>query len=366
MIHPPRVLLLSIAATVSLAGCPTEDPTNTPTPEPPAFPAEVTGAVQAALDNAVGVFPAWGCAVGLANEQGSWSATSGADAPGGDPLEVGASFGVASISKAYVAAMVLRLVEDTSLTLDDTLEQHAPGLHPRGQEITLEMLLNHTAGVPEFFGTGGFQAEPDRAWTADELFALVAGDPLVNEPGAAFAYSNTHYTLAARVAEASTGTPWRALLSSYVLAPLELDATRVPAMGADWGDITASWVGEAEVTLFVHPQAVGAAGNVVSTAQDVARFARARFGGGLLTEMQERQFDAAAQPGGPGGGYGLGVMTAGDEVGHNGALNGFATWMSYREDLDVGLALLCNTWGTSPLNQEYPLLMARPLWDELE
>jgi len=364
MVHRSYAPLLIFAAAASLVGCPSDDPSEPPTPAPP-FSSEVTSAAQEALEDALNTYPAWGCSVGLTNEHGSWSTGGGNDSPAGDPLAAGTSFGVASVSKAFVAAMVLRVVEDTSLTLDDTLEQHAPGLHPRGGDISLEMLLNHTAGVPEFFGAAEFQAAPARAWTADELFALVADDPLVNEPGEAFGYSNTHYTLAARVAEASTGTPWRALLSEQVLTPLDLGSTRVPAVGADWGDLTSSWLGDAEVTLLVHPQAVGAAGNVVSTAQDVARFARARFGGDLLEATQDLQFDGPALGAG-GARYGLGVMVLGDEVGHNGALNGFATWAGYREDLDVGLSLLCNTWGADPLDQEYPLAMAQLLWEEIE
>jgi len=339
----------------------------------PAFDEELTDEVLEALQDELPEHPAHGCTVALVRGDGAaWTAAAGLDGPDGEPLAADAPMGVASITKTYTAGLILELVDEAVVALDDTLEAWMPGVHPRGSEITIEMLLRHTAGVRGALGLPETQADVTRAWTEDELFALVADEPLLHEPGTDYSYSNTHYMLLARIAQAADGTPWRAMMQERLFAPFGLDATRVPALGEGWGDVTSSWFGDDPFAdaYRTHPESIGAAGNIVSTALDVAWWGQARFGGDLhsaeLTSLQS-EGDAIA----PGIDYGLGVMVldtaGGDDIGHNGALGGFATWVGHRPDADVTLALLCNAWGSNPTNVGYPLGLAQDaLWEVME
>lgn len=349
-------------------GCPSAANDDDSAVPAPAFTEQTAQEMLDALADGLDDRPAFGCTVGLARGDGAtWEGAVGRTGPDGEELDAGASFGVASISKTYTAGLVLELVDDGLLSLDDTLEQHLPGVHARGGEIQLDMLLQHTAGLPGFLSTPEAQAEPERAWTEDELFALVADLPLLHEPGTSYSYSNTHFALLARVAESAAGAPWRQLVSEHLLTPLGLTETRVPDLGAGWGDVVDTWYGGAAFPVITHPQAISAAGNFVSTAGDVARWGQARFGGGLHSDaMMALQLEGPTV--GNGVRYGLGLLVLdteeGDEVGHNGALNGFATWVGHRPERDVTLSLLCNAWGGgNPPDPSYPLPLSQELWD---
>lgn len=366
------LLLCSLAACDPVGADPDDDDSGG---SAPAFDSDVRDALTSALEEGIGDLPAHGCTIGLARGDGAtWRGMAGLDAPvaeGGELLVPLTPFGLASVSKTYTAGLVLVLVDDGTLTLADSLEQHLPGVHPRAADITVEMLLRHRSGIPGALYTPEAQASPARAWTEDELFALVADDDLLFEPGASYAYSNTNYMLLARISQAAAGTPWRLLMEERLFDPLELDGTRVPALGADWGDVTPSWYGDSAFPVITHPQAIGAAGNLVAHAEDVARWGQARFGGTLLSaELTEEQGEGEAINSVLTNGLGAIVIDAdeGPEIGHNGALNGFATWLGHRPHLDTTLALLCNTWGPgNPPDLNYPLAFAQDtLWPLLE
>jgi len=367
---------LALLAALLLLGCPTDPDDDDSATSPPEFDSDVTNALGSALEDAIGDLPAPGCTIGLARGDGAtWRGSAGLDAPvaeGGELLVPLAPFGLASVSKTYTAGLVLVLVDDGTLTLADTLEEHMPGVHPRGADITVEMLLRHRSGIPRALSTPEALAEPQRAWTEDELFALVADDALLFEPDTDRGYSNTNYMLLARIAQAATGTPWRQLMEDRLFEPLGLDGTRVPALGADWGDVTPTWYGDSPFTGQTHPQAIGAAGNLVAHAEDVARWGQARFGGALLSdELTEQQGEGEVIFAIVSNGLGAIVIDAGEEsmeIGHDGALNGFATWVGHRPHLDTTMALLCNAWGAgNPPDFNYPLfLVQETLWPLLE
>jgi D-alanyl-D-alanine carboxypeptidase len=66
------------------------------------------------------------------------------------PLTSEDTFRIASVTKAFTAAVVMELVEEGALSLDDTVEQWAPGLLAEGNSITVRHLLGHTSGLPDY------------------------------------------------------------------------------------------------------------------------------------------------------------------------------------------------------------------------
>jgi D-alanyl-D-alanine carboxypeptidase len=145
-------------------------------------------------------------------------------------LKASARFEVGSITKTFVAALTLLLVEDGELGLDDEVTTQLSARYEPIGSVTLRSLLNHTSGIPDFFEDAGFAARwkenPNRAWDPDELLEVSLALP-PHEPGV-FSYANCNYVLIGLVIESVTGFSLAKLLRRRILDPIGLSATQLP------------------------------------------------------------------------------------------------------------------------------------------
>ena len=108
------------------------------------------GELQQLLDQIVAA-GAPGAAAWIRAENGVLRAASGvADLRSGRPMRVGLHYRAGSVTKSFVATMVLQLVTEGRLSLSDTVEGWLPGILPYGDRVTVCQLLNHTSGVPDY------------------------------------------------------------------------------------------------------------------------------------------------------------------------------------------------------------------------
>jgi D-alanyl-D-alanine carboxypeptidase len=261
------------------------------------------------------------------------------------PLHASDRFRVGSITKTFVAAVVLQLVAEHRLALGDTVERWLPGLVPDGDRITVRQLLGHTSGLADFADDVAFVrrtvAEPQRRWTPRELIRVALAEGPVARPGERFAYASTNYVLLGMIVETATGTSLERQLRSRIFVPLGLRDTSFTegvaglqtryvhgyapsehdgivgtlATARDRGAVGTSWA--------------WAAGSVISTASDLSRFFGAVLTGTLLPPRLRELMRPA-----PGARYGLGLAAfrtpCGVAIGHTGALLGTvsAAWSS--------------------------------------
>jgi D-alanyl-D-alanine carboxypeptidase len=251
-------------------------------------------------------------------------------------------FRVASITKTFVAAVVLQLVAEGELGLDDPVERWLPGLVPNGRAITIRELLDHTSGLFDYFGDKGFVravvAQPGRIWPPRRLVAIATSHTPLFPPGRDWSYSNTNYILLGLVVEAAVGTPLDQQLQQRIFDPLALTATSFPTGARIDGAHAHGYVGFATLprlrslldTSPVSPSLAWAAGAIVSTGDDVTRFYAALLGGQLLPP----DLLAAMQTPAPGVHYGLGLLGAdtpcGPAYGHEGDLLGYRSFVYAR------------------------------------
>jgi CubicO group peptidase (beta-lactamase class C family) len=166
--------------------------------------------------------------------------------------------------------------------------------------------------------------------------------------------------------------PWRDALTERVLTPLGLGDTAVPAVGDGWGEVVPTWLGSNAFPQLLDPTGVGAAGCMVSDADDVAHWTRARFDGSFLSPELTADQVEDLEPLGGSFFLGLGSLVLDDpdetlEQGHNGALNGYVGWSGYRPDIDAAITLLGNAWGAgNPPDYNYPLSLHLDLWAEVD
>ncbi|WP_327317308.1 serine hydrolase domain-containing protein [Streptomyces sp. NBC_01235] len=232
-------------------------------------------------------------------------------------------FRAGSITKTFLATIVLQLAAEHRLSLSDTVEAHLPGLvrgaGNDGRALTLRSLLTHTSGLYDFTrDTGGLVP----------VAPLQAVRIALTHPPAdlgRFAYSNTNYVLLGLIVEQVTGRSYATEAERRIIAPLRLTGTSFPgsrislpsphgrAYDTDGTDVTE-----------LDPRVSGAAGELVTTLADLDRFYAALLGGELLPPrwLREMLDTRAAQ-----GLYGMGLFPAklpcGVTVwGHNGRISG--------------------------------------------
>ncbi|SOC81574.1 CubicO group peptidase, beta-lactamase class C family [Salinimicrobium sediminis] len=137
------------------------------------------------------------------------------------------AYNLASVSKHITALGILLLEAEGKLNLENKLGTHLPDLPQKYQQVTINELLHHTAGIPStdnlrlFAGIG-----LDSPWTlADELELLKSYSQLNFEPGTDYLYSNGGYSLLAAVIEAASGQDFGDFFRKRVFEPLKLGAT---------------------------------------------------------------------------------------------------------------------------------------------
>ncbi|WP_043676960.1 serine hydrolase domain-containing protein [Streptomyces xylophagus] len=232
-------------------------------------------------------------------------------------------FRAGSITKTFIATVVLQLAAEHRLSLSDTVEQHLPGLvrgaGNDGRALTLRSLLTHTSGLYDFTAvTGG----------TVPVSPLQAVRIALTHPPAdrgRFSYSNTNYVLLGLVIRQVTGHSYATEAERRIIAPLRLTGTSFPgsrttlppphgrAYATDGSDVTD-----------LDPRVAGAAGELVTTLADLDRFYSALLGGELLPPhwLREMLNTRTAH-----GSYGMGLfpvkLPCGITVwGHNGRISG--------------------------------------------
>ncbi|XYH95152.1 serine hydrolase domain-containing protein [Sorangium sp. So ce1128] len=316
---------------------------------------ELSAALEGALDGAMEAQRLPGAAAAVHVRGCSWLGAAGvADAEANLPMQPGDLFRVGSITKTFVAALALMLRAEGRLSLDDAVSRYVDGV-PRGEQITVRQILNHTSGLFDFTESDTFWAaaldDPAHTWTPAELIEIVASNPPYFEPGEGFAYSNTNYIIAGLLIEAASGEPISELLRTRVLEPAELAHTyldgaepALPGLVHGYGRSRGELV---DTTSAVDPSAAGTAGALVSTTSDLTSFYRKLLDGTLLgpAELAEMTTWVDA-PLGEVNGYGLGLSrresSLGVQYGHDGSIWGFTSSSYYAIDSDASITVLVN------------------------
>lgn len=336
--------------------------TQAATPSPSAPPATFDAVLQAGLDRGIP-------GVALRVERGGVGVFDGAagltSLEQQTPVAPGDRFGVGSITKTFTATLVLQLVDAGVLTLDDSVSQWlgnpVVARIPHVDEVTLHQLLNHTSGIYDVFDDDsplwqdaylGEGADWTRVWTSMEVLAYADGAKHAPyfAPGKGAHYSNTGYILLGLIIEEATGQGYAERLHARILDPLGLEDTfyaatePVPGEKVDaYQQIEGKLVNVSAIDL----SSPGAAGAMVSTTRDLARFAEALIGGELLRPATLAEMVTFIPSGRPNLEVGLGVfrwqMPSGALVGNSGDGIGSAGRMYRLADTDLTLVLLANT-----------------------
>ena len=133
---------------------------------------------------------------------------------------------IGSVSKQFIAAGVMLLVQDGKISLAESVARYVAGTPPGWQGITIRHLLTHTAGlVREAPGFDPYKIQPDL-----DVIRTAFPLPLNARPGDKYEYSNLGYYVLAEVIRTVSGMPWADFLNERVFAPLRMTATRTTSV----------------------------------------------------------------------------------------------------------------------------------------
>ncbi len=148
----------------------------------------------------------------------------------GVPATTDMHFRNGAVAISYVSTVLLQLVDEGTVTLDDTVSRWLPDI-PHTDRVTLGQLAQMTSGYPDYvIGNDEFAdaiyADPFRSWTPpEELLAYATSKPLLYEPGTNWNYAHTNYVILGLALEKITGETVETLVQERVLEPLGLDGT---------------------------------------------------------------------------------------------------------------------------------------------
>ena len=300
-----------------------------------------------------------GCiAVVMHRDQAAFERAYGsADLATGEALTPRHRFRIASHSKSFTAAGIMKLREAGKLRLDDPIGEYVKGLHPQIGEATISQLLSHSAGLIRDGADAGFFEDRRPFPKVDQLMADLQ-DPPVIEPNMRHKYSNHGFGLLGLAIEAVTGEPHRTWIKHEIIEAAGLEATEpdmpipngVPFARGHTGELLLKrrLVIPGDYTL----NAMAPAGGFVSTAYDLAKFfaqlapnaPRSVLSAASRREMTRRHWrnpHSSIERY-----YGLGIMSGNTEgwewFGHGGGLQGYISFTSVVPEHELTVCILTN------------------------
>ena len=327
-------------------------------------------ALQLKLDDwhKAGSFPGASVGVVLANGESFGLAVGFSDRQTKTPMKPNDRMLAGSVGKTFAAATALQLIKEGKIGLDDKIEKHLGrepwfARLPNAKAITVRHLMNHSSGLVRYEFkeqfTKDLTANPEKVWKPAELVAYLLDEKPPFEAGQGWDYSDTNYIVLGMIIEKVTGRKFYDEANRRLLKPLKL-ADTIPQDGPRLKGVVQGYAGPnnpfggtdemiVNGKFAINPQFEWTGGGYVSTAQDLARWAKMMYEGKAFSgDLLPQVLDGVSAPMlGRETKYGLGVIirktAAGTSYGHSGFFPGYMTDMMYFPEHKVAVAVQVNT-----------------------
>ena len=327
-------------------------------------------ALQVKLDewHKAGSFPGATLGVVLANGESFGLAVGLSDRETKTPMKPTDRMLAGSVGKTFAAATALQLIKEGKIGLDDKIEKYLgtePWFSrlPNAKEITVRQLMNHTSGLVRYEFkeqfTKDLTANPEKVWKPAELVSYLLDEKPPFEAGKGWDYSDTNYIVLGMIIEKVTGRKFYDEANRRLLKPLKLTDT-IPQDGPRLKGVVQGYAGpnnpfggtDAMIVngkFAINPQFEWTGGGYVSTAQDLARWAKMMYEGkAFSSELLPQVLDGVSAPMlGRDTKYGLGVIIRktqlGTSYGHSGFFPGYMTDIMYFPEYRTAVAVQVNT-----------------------
>lgn len=292
------------------------------------------------------------------------------------PIDPAARFRIGSVTKVFVATVVLQLVGEGRLSLDDTVDHWLPGVVTGngndGTRITVRELLQHTSGLfdytedatftPLYRTAKGFASLQYQTFTPRQLISLAISHPPYFAPGTGYHYSSTGYVTAGQIIQAVTGNTWQTEVQNRIITPLALTGTNTPdanpALPSPYANGYAIYSSNSSHRIYTETTLdnmtwADAAGSLISTTSDVDTFMSALLRAQILSPamLAVMKQDVPVAPN-TGLGIGRGTSTCSDGTvreywGHSGKVIGYASIAFATTDGNIAATVADTTMSTT-------------------
>lgn len=280
------------------------------------------------------------------------------------PLQLESRFRLASVSKQFTAAAILKLQDDGVLSVDDPVCRWIQPCPDAWAPVRLRHLMSHTAGIPDLMSQANWGRRRILPTDLDDLTTASAQYRLQFEPGTKVRYSNAGFNLLAAVVERASGMAFEDYLRTALFAPLGMADTGLADDRQDQNIVMgyANLAGGRTRQPQANPSVVTGAGALYSTLDDLLAWQRALHRGGLLSASSYADMiadhapaDAPPERGRSRRDWGYGIVSnrlgqrvtpAFDarEIYHTGSWSGFRNLVTYQPDADVYVIVLSNNY----------------------
>lgn len=258
-------------------------------------------------------------------------------------------FQLASITKQFTSVAIMMLVEQGKLSLNDPLSKFIKDF-PRGNEITVHHLLNHTSGIKSYTNLPEFRTKTRMDITPEEIIQFFKNLPLEFNPNEKYEYSNSGYLLLGYIIEQLSGMSYGEFIQKNIFDKLGMkhsyyaDSYKIIPNRANGYKL---YDGKYENAEYMSTTIPYAAGSLMSTIDDMFLWSKAIHHNLLISESSKRiALSNHRLVNGKATNYGYGwainEIAGVSSIEHTGGINGFTTSGIYIPDSNIYSIILTN------------------------
>lgn len=258
------------------------------------------------------------------------------------PNSAQTSFRLGSLTKQFTAAAILHLRDEGNLAVSDPICRFLAPCPEQWQPITIDNLLHHSGGIPNFTAQPDFPRREPFAVTPDDLVSRLAQLPVDFAPGERFQYSNGGYVLLAQIVAVAADMPYPAYLRATFFQPAGMDATFSAPETAIVPYAATGYTTLPQRATPIDLSNLYGAGDLISTAPDLLKWERLLAGDVLSPASKAELY--APQQGDYADGWRISTEYGKKIAWHAGKVSGFSSYVGHYLEDDVTIIVLANVY----------------------
>ena len=267
-------------------------------------------------------------------------------------------FRLASVTKQFTAAAILKLQEQNLLDVNNSLSTYLPD-YPHGQQITVHQLLNHTAGLPNYTSFDDFETNKRIGMKLDDLIAWFSARPLEFTPGEHYSYSNSGYVVLTKIIETVSNQSYADYLQQYIFQPLRMNDSGCDRHETILQNRASGYISTGEGYQnagYIDMSLPSGAGALYSTVEDLYKWERSLYTDAVFIKSSRDAMFASTtevpaeedEPAYYGYGWFIDTQHEHYRTSHDGGIEGFRTHLARYPDAQIAIIVLSNL-STSPV-----------------